>query len=94
MRRIGITARVTVNSARTASALAADGMGVALCPDYVAAPMVRDGRLERVLASHASLSLDIHLIYPSGRHLPVKTRAMIDHLATRFGDQEGWTDRG
>lgn len=93
-RRIGITARITVNSARIASALAINGMGLALCPDYVAAPMVRDGRLERVLAGHASLSLDIHLVYSNGRHLPVKTRAMIDYLATRFGDQASWADKG
>ncbi len=93
-RRIGIAARITVDSARTASALAAGGMGVTLCPDYVVAPMVADGRLERVLTDHASLSLDIHLVYPSGRHLPAKTRVMIDYLVRRFCNQVGWTETG
>ncbi|WP_371158277.1 LysR family transcriptional regulator [Jannaschia sp. 2305UL9-9] len=80
-RRVGVSAGIAANSARVVADLARDGAGVALCPDYVVARMVARGELVRLLPEHASLSLDVHVVYLANRHLAPKTRAMIDYLA-------------
>ena len=90
-RRIAITASVTVDSARAVAELASQGEGVALCPDYVAASMIERGELIRLLADHASLSLDIHAVFLDGRLLPARTRAMIGHLAASLREPVDWT---
>ena len=86
--RVPVRARITVGSARAAAGLAIAGEGVALCPDYVAAPEVEAGRLVRVLDGFPSLVLDIHAV----RLVPARTRVAIDHLARRFSAMRRWTD--
>jgi DNA-binding transcriptional LysR family regulator len=56
------------------------GVGIALMPTYRCADDMREGRLERVLPDWDAPSQPIHTLYPSGRHLSPKVKAMLDHL--------------
>jgi DNA-binding transcriptional LysR family regulator len=92
MRRFPVAGGLLVNSARAVARLAADGEGIALCPDYVAAPLVSEGQLARVLAGYPSLTLDIHAVYLDSTHMPARVRTMLDFLAERFRSAATWTE--
>jgi DNA-binding transcriptional LysR family regulator len=56
------------------------GVGIAMLPTHRCADDLREGRLERVLPDWDAPSQPIHTLYPSGRHLSPKVKAMLDHL--------------
>ena len=56
------------------------GLGIALLPEYQVVDDVRAGRLRRVLPDYTSEALPAWLVYPSRRHLPPRTRVVIDFL--------------
>ena len=91
-RKVAVGGKYLVNSARSVRDLALADEGVGLCPDYVVAPDVAAGRLQRLLADHASLSLDIHAVFLDARHMPPKVRLFLDFLVAQFGRLERWED--
>jgi DNA-binding transcriptional LysR family regulator len=56
------------------------GVGIAMLPVYLCADDLREGRLERLLPDWNAPSQPMHTLYPSGRHLSPKVKAMLDHL--------------
>jgi DNA-binding transcriptional LysR family regulator len=56
------------------------GIGVTMLPAFRCADDLRAGRLERVLPDWELPATPIHLVYPSGRHLSAKVKALLDHL--------------
>jgi len=81
LRRIPVTGRFLVNSARAARNLAAAGEGIALCPDHVVRGDLGRGRLVQVLPEATGPMLDIHAVYLSGRRMARRTRAALDFIA-------------
>jgi DNA-binding transcriptional LysR family regulator len=76
-----------------AAALA--GAGIAGLPSFLAAPALRDGRLERVLPDWQGGRLSLHAAMPTRRHLPARTRAFVDLLVERFGgslERDPWLE--
>ena len=45
---------------------------------------IRAGRLVRLLADYEGEAVPISAVMPSGRFVPTRVRAMVDHLAGRF----------
>ncbi|MBP7339222.1 LysR family transcriptional regulator [Niveispirillum sp.] len=74
-----VTALAATATAR--AFLAADGLGIACVPDFVARPWLGDGRLVEILADHMRPAGRIHLLWPAGRNLSPRIRAFIDHMA-------------
>lgn len=64
--------------------LAADGLGIACVPDFVARPLLDEGRLVEILADHLRSTGRFHLLWPAGRHLSPRIRAFIDHMTQEF----------
>lgn len=60
--------------------LARAGAGVAFLPEYLAAPYVQAGDLERVDVPHKGLTSQVVLLYPSSGHVPRKVTAFRDFL--------------
>lgn len=57
------------------------GAGIALTPDWLAAPALRDGRLVEVLAGcAASKEGGVFVVLPPGGLIPTKTRLFVDEL--------------
>ena len=76
-----------------AAALA--GAGIAGLPSFLAAPALRDGRLQRVLPGWQGGRLTLHAAMPTRRHLPARTRAFVDLLVERFGgslERDPWLE--
>jgi DNA-binding transcriptional LysR family regulator len=76
-----------------AAALA--GTGIAGLPSFLAAPALREGRLQRVLPAWCGGRLTLHAAMPTRRHLPARTRAFVDLLVERFGgslERDPWLE--
>jgi DNA-binding transcriptional LysR family regulator len=78
-----------------AAALA--GAGIAGLPSFLAAPALRDGRLQRVLPAWQGGRLTLHAAMPTRRHVPARTRVFVDLLVERFGgslERDPWLEGG
>ena len=60
------------------------GDGVAYKANVDVDADLRTGRLVRLLGEYEGESVPISAVMPSGRHVPARVRAMVDHLAERF----------
>jgi DNA-binding transcriptional LysR family regulator len=73
------------------------GHGVICEPGFIMHETLADGRLEPALTDWTWSDVSLNIVYPPLKHLPRKTRAMIDHLAEWFGRAhhrwEGWRAR-
>jgi len=88
-RSVRIAGPVQANNGRFLEALAADGAGISMEPDFIVGPDVRAGRLKPILAKFEALPLPIYVVYPSRRHLSAKVRMFAEFLIERFG-LENW----
>ncbi len=84
-RAVRVAGPIHANNGRMLVALAAQGAGIALEPDFMVAPEVADGRLVPILGDWTPPAIPIHAAYPSRRHLSAKVRAFVDFLAERSG---------
>ena len=64
-----------------------DGLGIAVLPEFQAAPLVASGQLVRVLEGWQMAPLKIHLIYPMQRHQSPTVRALIGFLVEHLPRQ-------
>jgi DNA-binding transcriptional LysR family regulator len=55
-----------------------------LLPGYLANPMIKAGKLVRVLDDYMPQGASLQAVYPHRRHLAGKVRALIDHLVDWF----------
>ena len=60
------------------------GMGVALLPEFVCAPAIARGELERVLPDWSVPQGTMHFVYPSRRGMLPGVRTLVDFLAERL----------
>lgn len=86
-RQVPVRSRMTVSTADAAIAAATLGLGLTRVLSYQVADALRDGRLVRVLASEEPPPVGVNLLYPGQGRLPMKTRAFIDHAASRLRER-------
>lgn len=60
------------------------GYGIALLGDPLIVNDTRSGRLYRLLPDYTARRRPAYVVYPSRRHLPQRTRLVIDYLVERF----------
>lgn len=82
--QVRTTPRLHANNGDTCRALALDHQGIILQPDFLVGEDLRAGSLVELMPAYASLTVGIHAVYPSRKHLPLKTRRMVDFLAAAF----------
>jgi DNA-binding transcriptional LysR family regulator len=85
-----IVPRHRLNNGRMLAELAAAGLGIVLEPDFIVAPEVRSGRLQRLLTDYQPPRSPIAAVYPSRRHLSAKVRRFVDFLAARYSQDQDW----
>lgn len=81
--RIQVSGPYLVNSARVTRDLAAEGAGIALCPDYIVRGSLSSGKLEHVLPEVRGPQLDIHAVHLAQRRLSRRTRLFLDYIAAQ-----------
>ena len=87
---VAVKGSLRVNNGIVLAEAAVAGHGILVSPSFYVAPLLRDGRLKRVLARYKGKELGIHAVYPQRGHVPPKVRAFVDFLAQRFGRKPDW----
>ena len=81
---IEVTGSLQANDSEIVRQAALAGHGIALLPNLMVLEDVQTGRLVQVLPDWRSETRTIAVVYPSRRHLPPRTRAVIDFLIGEF----------
>ena len=83
------TLRSNNGNALRAAALA--GLGLIYQPSFLVAEDIRSGRLAAIALDHPTMMVGhVYAVFRPDRYLPPKSRAMIEFLAARFGDDPPW----
>jgi DNA-binding transcriptional LysR family regulator len=64
------------------------GIGIGQLPSYVAAPLVTQGLLVRLLARHTTERFGLYVYYAQRAHLPPRARLFIDFVVERLQARE------
>lgn len=82
-----INGKFCSNNGEVLAQAAIDGLGIAYLPDFIIEKALADGRLVRVLEGLEQPPLTLYAMYPSRKHLPLKTRLFIDFVLEHFALQ-------
>ena len=61
--------------------VAANGLGIGMCPYYTVEPFLREGSLQLLFEEYEARTLVLSAIYPPNQHLSARVRGLIDFLA-------------
>jgi DNA-binding transcriptional LysR family regulator len=86
---VRVTGNLHANSGDALRAAAIAGLGILYEPDFLLDSALRAGQLVRLLPGYTGAEGDIWAVYPSRRHLSMKVRLFVDHIATAFGAAAG-----
>jgi DNA-binding transcriptional LysR family regulator len=86
---VRIHPRIRTNSGDTCRSAALLHQGIILQPDFLVGPDLRAGTLIELMPEFRSIEMGVHAVYASRKHLPMKTRRLIDFLAEAFA-VPGW----
>lgn len=81
---VRVRPRIHTNSGDTCRIAALDGQGIVLQPDFIVGPDLRAGTLVEVMPAYRSIELGIHAVFATRKHLPMKTRRLVDFLVEAF----------
>lgn len=79
-----VPVRMTANSPELLTRMAAAGAGIASCTDDFAAPLMRAGKLVKVLPEWRLPAATGWAVFPGRRLMPAKTRAFLDMLEENY----------
>jgi DNA-binding transcriptional LysR family regulator len=79
-RVVRVAPRLVVNGAEAAIDAAVAGVGLTCVLSYMVDHLVGANLLRPVLQSFEPPPIPIHILYPGGRHLPHKTRLLLDAM--------------
>jgi DNA-binding transcriptional LysR family regulator len=82
---IEVTSSFSANNAEVVRQAALAGHGIALLPEPQVLDDILGARLYRLLPDYPTDRTKAFLVYPSRRHLPPRTRVVIDFLVERLG---------
>lgn len=90
---VKVRGRIYLSNADACVAAAEAGLGITQVPSFVAGDAIHAGRLVPLLRGMEPPSVPVQVVYPPGRHLAQKVRALVDFLAERFRGEPEW-DKG
>jgi len=90
---VTVPSRLFLSNADACVAAAEAGLGITQVPSFVAGDAIHAGRLRALLRGFEPPPVPVQVIYPPGRHLALKVRALVDFLAERFRGEPEW-DKG
>jgi len=84
MHEVRVNGTLNANSGEALRSAAVGGLGIINEPDFMVQDAVERGELVRLLPEFESESGEIWAVYPSRRHLSLKVRLFVDHMARVF----------
>ena len=76
--------RLQANNGDALAEAAAQGLGIAVQPDFIVADLLAAGKLETLLEAFEPPALGIYAVLPSNRYLPQRVRVLIEFLSSRL----------
>lgn len=76
--------RIHTNSGDTCRTAALEHQGVILQPDFLVGPDLKRGALIELMPDYRSIELGVYAVYAPQKHLPMKSRRLIDFLVEEF----------
>ena len=73
------------NSPLAVAQVAANSLGVGMCPYYTVEPFLKAGVLQLLLEGYEARTLILSAVYPPNQHLTARVRSLIDFLAENLG---------
>jgi DNA-binding transcriptional LysR family regulator len=88
--QVPIHACLCSNNGEVLRAAAINGSGITMLPTFIVGPDLQAGRLQVVMCDYPAVDLSIYALYAQRKYLAAKTRAFVDFLVKRFGDEPEW----
>jgi len=85
--------RLSANNGDFLTRAALTGLGIMQCPTFLVDEFIRDGSLSVILKDYQSEAVGIYALFPPGRLIPRRTKALADFLQLQYGDSPVW-DQG
>lgn len=79
-----IRSRINANNGDVLTEAAAQGLGIACQPDFIAGSFIAAGRVVEILVDYPGPELGIYAMLPSNRDIPYRVRVLMDFLAARL----------
>ena len=89
---VEVNVTMTASSGDFLCAAAAEGLGLALQPTFIAGEAISRGELQPLLTDYTWPVSPAYAIYPPTRHLSYRVREFIDFLAERFSGMPYWDE--
>lgn len=87
---VPMQSRLSANNGEAMRDMAIAGLGIALLPMFVAHEALQKGHLIRVAEKLKPTPLPISVVWPPVKPMPMKLRAIVDHLAKAFAEYPSW----
>jgi DNA-binding transcriptional LysR family regulator len=81
---VRVAGTLHANSGDALRSAAIGGLGIIYEPEFLLQDALRQGHLVRLLPEYEGFRGDIWAVYPSRRHLSLKVRLFVDHIAAVF----------
>lgn len=88
---LSMQSRISANNGEAMRDMAIAGLGIALLPLFIAHEALQKGRLQRIAEKLTPTPLPVSIVWPPVKPMPMKLRAIVDHLAKAFSDRPPWT---
>ncbi|MGB0852211.1 MAG: LysR family transcriptional regulator [Pikeienuella sp.] len=85
---VPVSGTFRANSPLAVAQMAVGGAGICMIPHYTAEPFVETGRLQMLFEENEARVIGLYAVYPPNRHLTARIRALIDHLAEVFSQNQ------
>jgi DNA-binding transcriptional LysR family regulator len=82
--RVKVSGNFRANNGEAIRQAVLADLGIAVAPEWIAMKDLESGVLKAILTNYAPTLMDIHAVYPSGRHLSTKVRTYVDFLQQEF----------
>ena len=89
---VEVNVTMTASSGDFLSAAAADGLGIAMQPTFIAGELISSGELVPLLTNYQWPVTPAYAIYPPTRHLTYRVREFIDFLVEQFAGLPYWDE--
>jgi DNA-binding transcriptional LysR family regulator len=81
---VPVTGSFYSNAPRAIAQATIGGLGIGMCPLYAVEEALARGELKCLFEAEEASAINLHAVYPPGRHLTARIRALIDHLVEVF----------
>lgn len=87
---VPVRGRLRFSNADACLIAAESGAGIARLPSFLAGEHFRSGRLTPLFPAMEDVPRALYVLYPAGRHLAAKLRALVDFLAAAYKGGPAW----